>query len=480
MIIGVLILVLIVVVVVVSRRRSSGGPRVVPAVTDRGAPAEVSTPVAGVPAYVASLLDRWVAGGVLTSSDAERIREFERDASARRPQAEERPTRRFPAVAEALGYLGGVLGVAGIILLLSAYWSDWSRAVHLVVAAVVTVLLVVAGAVVREQADPAFLRLRWFLWTGATPAMGMAAYVVAHEYLDWERGSQFWILISIGTALLNGALWAGRSRPIQEAAFCISLAVFIGTVIGDPTDGRWGGVAVWSLGVLMIGLSLWRRPVLAVIPVGVGGLSMVVGSYLTVSSWEGFGFLFVAGSAACMVALATLRVSPLRVPFDTVLGVIGILGLVQSIPGTLIYFAKDAGVVTGVTLWLVGVALVAMARLRLVRIDVAYSAVGAVAVLVGPAITGTQSVALATISGLVVSVAFIALGMVPGRVLLSMFGLAGLLAYVPWSIAHFFPGEGRAPLMITVSGLLIVVIAVVLARMSGRIRRELTASTSKP
>lgn len=479
MIIGVLLLVVIVVIVLASRRRSSGRPRISPvpkSVVSATGAAPSST--SGVPAYVSSLLERWVTGGVLSTDDAERIRDFERRAAIQQPSAGARPARRVPAVAEALGYLGGVLGVAGVILLIAAYWSDWSRGVHVGLTASVTVLLVVAGAVVREHADPAFLRLRWFLWTGATPSMGLLAYVVAHEFFEWDRGSQSWILISLGAAVLNGALWAGRSRPIQEALFCVSVAVLVGTSIGDLTDARWGGVGVWALGVVSVLVAVWRRPVLAVIPTAVGGLSVVVGSYLTVSSWQGFGFLFVAASAAVMVGAATLRFSPLSAPFDAVLGVIGVMGLVQSVPGTLIYFAQDGGVATGIVLWGIGIALIVVAQARLVRIDVAFQAVGAVAVLVGPAITATQSQALATLAGLVMSIAFIALGTLPGRVLLSMFGLVGLLAYVPWTIAHFFPGEGRAPLMITVSGLLIVIIAVVLARLSGRIRRELVGTTA--
>ncbi|MGA0878201.1 MAG: DUF2157 domain-containing protein [Ilumatobacteraceae bacterium] len=430
-----------------------------------------------VPAYVSSLLERWVSGGVLTSEDAERIRAFEPVAVAGQPSAGPRPARRFPAVAEALGYLGGALGVAGVILLIAAYWSDWSRSVHLALTLAVTILLVAAGAVVREHVDPAFLRLRWFLWTGATPALGLFAYVVAHEFLEWDRGSQYWILIALSTTVLNGVLWAGRSRPIQEGLFCVSLAVLVGTALGDPTDARWGGVGVWLLGVVLAAVAVWRRPVLAVIPAAVGGLSVVVGSYLTVSSWQGFGFLFVAASAVVMVGAATVRVSPLPAPFDVVFGVIGILGLVQSVPGTLIYFAQDGGVATGIVVWCIGGGLIIAAGARMVRADVAYQAVGALAVLVGPAITATQSEALATIAGLIMSVVFITLGTLPGRVLLSMFGLVGLLAYVPWTIAHFFPGEGRAPLMISVSGLLIVVIAVVLSRLSGRIRRELSGST---
>ena len=52
-------------------------------------------------------------------------------------------------------------------------------------------------------------------------------------------------------------------------------------------------------------------------------------------------------------------------------------------------------------------------------------------------------------------------------------GSIGLLVFVPWSIAHFFPGEGRAPLLIFASGVVIVVVAVMLSRLSGRFLHEL-------
>lgn len=474
MIIGVLFLVIVVAVVVLSRRRT---PRVSPAVPT-AAPGRPAPSPSDVHPYVSSLLDRWTAGGVLTEAEAERIRDFERRAAASQPATPTRPARKVPAIAEALGYLGGVLGIAGVILLVSAYWSDWSAGVHVAVAAVVTALLVGAGALVHENVDPALMRLRWFLWTGATPAIGLLAYVISHDVIEWDRGSQHWILVSVAAAVLNGALWAGRSRPIQEAAFCASLSILVGTTIGDLTDARWGGLGVWALGIVMVVAALRRPPILPVIPVAVGGASVVVGAYLTVSAWEGAGFLFVVASASLMVAAAGSARRHLEAPFDMVLGIIGIIGLVQSTPGALVYYARDAGVVTGLAVWVVGCVLIVVARARLVRLDVAFQVVGALAVLIGPAITGTQSLALATVSGLVVSIVFIALGTMPGRVLLSMFGLVGLLVYVPWTVAHFFPGEGRAPLLISVSGLLIVAVAVVLARMSGRIRTELTRSTS--
>ncbi|MFZ2442404.1 MAG: hypothetical protein WAW51_08585, partial [Ilumatobacteraceae bacterium] len=108
-----------------------------------------------------------------------------------------------------------------------------------------------------------------------------------------------------------------------------------------------------------------------------------------------------------------------------------------------------------------------------VRSPIATEIIGGVALVAGAAITGVQSVAFATLFGSATAAALIALGTQPGRVLLSLFGSLGLLVNVPWAIRHFFPGEGRVPLLILASGAVIVLVAVWLARMSGRLRREL-------
>lgn len=425
------------------------------------------------------MLDRWTAAGVLPAELADQIRNYENAAARQQPQAASRSTSRFPAVAEALGYLGGVLGIVGVFALISAYWSDWSPGVQLGVTGMATVLLIVAGFVVRGESDSALGRLRWFLWAVTTPSTAMFAYVLSNDVFNWERVVRSWLVIAIVVGLVNAGLWAGRRRPIQEALVFASIIVAVGTAIGEPTDARWAGIAVWATGITFVAVSLWTKLALPLIPATIGSLSIIVGAYLTVLEWEGFGLLFLAFSSAALAALASIRGTFLRSPFDVLLGVMGIIGLVQGVPATLMYFAKDAGVMTGSVLWFFGVLFFLVARAQLVRAEVVYQVVGGVAVLVGPAITGTQSLALATIAGLFISGTLIALGITPGRVLMSMFGLLGLLIYVPWSIAHFFPGEGRAPLLITVSGLLIVVIAVILARMSGRIRTELQGTTLK-
>jgi hypothetical protein len=75
--------------------------------------------------------------------------------------------------------------------------------------------------------------------------------------------------------------------------------------------------------------------------------------------------------------------------------------------------------------------------------------------------------------GICTGIVLIGLGITPGRVLMSILGSLALLINVPWAIGHFFPGEGRAPLLIMVSGALIIVVAVAMTRLSGRMRSEL-------
>ncbi len=83
-----------------------------------------------------------------------------------------------------------------------------------------------------------------------------------------------------------------------------------------------------------------------------------------------------------------------------------------------------------------------------------------------------ESVALATVAGLMVAVLLLAMGTLPDRAVMSLFGCLGLLVNVPWAISHWFPGEGRAPLLIAVSGVLIVLIAVWLSHQSGQLRHQ--------
>jgi hypothetical protein len=89
-----------------------------------------------------------------------------RSPSAPSPRAARRTGVR--SVAEALGYLGGMLATIGLVLAVAQYWPDLALAGRLGISAAGAVVLLVAGWLVPEHAEPALARLRWFLWLAST------------------------------------------------------------------------------------------------------------------------------------------------------------------------------------------------------------------------------------------------------------------------------------------------------------------------
>lgn len=86
------------------------------------------------------------------------------------------PSPKVPLVAEALGYLGGVLAVVGVVLLVSRYWPDLTLGWQLALSGGTAAVLIGAGASSPEDREPALARLRWSLWTLGTAAVVVAAW----------------------------------------------------------------------------------------------------------------------------------------------------------------------------------------------------------------------------------------------------------------------------------------------------------------
>ncbi len=152
---------------------------------------------------------------------------------------------------------------------------------------------------------------------------------------------------------------------------------------------------------------------------------------------------------------------------------VGGLLLSQSLPGAIGYFAQDAGLATGLVVWVAGGSLLFLGYHQLTRGAVAVQVWGVRALLVGAAVTGVQGPGFAPLFGLATALGLLAIGTLPRGILCSLFGSVGLLVNVPWAITRFFPGESRAPLLILVSGALIIGVALLLARSGDRFRTEL-------
>jgi hypothetical protein len=443
---------------------------------------------------VDALLSRWRAAGLLTADQVDAIARYETAAAAPAPApppvavmvptpeaGAPRATRRVPVVAEALGYLGGILAVTGLVLVVARYWPDLAMPARLALSGAGVVAFFVAGRLVDPDRDPALERLRGFAWVASSACAALFAGVVAVDGFDAEAAETITAAAAAAVVAESGLLWLWRARelPFQQLTLFGAIAVLVGSVVALAADVGPAGIAVWVTGGVLVVIGIRRLAPMPMIGDVVGGLSMAVGSTLTVVAWAEPALPFVVATAAALLAVALVRGPAPDVSDQLALGIIGGVTGLQAAPGAIGYFAQDAGVITGLAVWLAGLGLLYLGVREVLRVPVMVETLGAIAMLVGAAVTGAQVEDFAPIFGIVTAIGLVAAGMLPRQGVLSLFGSAGLLINVLWAVGHFFPGEGRAPLLIMVAGALIVAIAVVLTR-SGKVRGELRSVRNSP
>lgn len=432
----------------------------------------------GRPVELSDTLDRWVTDGLLSPEQAAVILEHERSliaapVAARGARASGSP-RRIPVFAEALGYLGGVLALVGLTLLVANYWPDLPTSVRLLLSLATTIVLVGAGALVHEDLDPALARLRWFLWMFSSATAAVFAGVLMIDGLEVDT-TELVVAACAGTvAVTSGVLWWWRDRPVQELLAIAATMVAAGTFVSAISNNGFAGLTVWLLAAAALAAGLRGLTPEPLIPHAVGAVAMLVGAFVTVTHWEAAGWLFALVTAGGLLVLAALPRSTMNLTQRVVLVVVATIGALQGVPAAIGYFAQEAGGVTGLVMWAIGGALMSVGSRRLLRAPLAAEVIGGLGLIGGAALTGTQWPSFAPLFGLGTALTLLVIGMLPGRVLYSLVGSLGLLINVPWTIGRFFPGEGRAPLLILVSGVVIVGVAVLLARQGERFRRELT------
>lgn len=421
--------------------------------------------------WIDLVLDRWLAAGLLSREQVDSIRTYE---AARVPAPTRREVhRRFSPIVEGLGYLGGVLGIVGVMMLVVHYWPDMNVAFRLLLTLGATAVFLVAGALVDEGADPAFTRLRWFLWVLGTASFGTAGFVLADGVFEFEEANRSLLSVSLAVTLVGGLLWGRRVRPLQEIALFGGAIVSVAGAVEEFAGTGWVGSSVGLAGFAVAWLG-WRN--LTPVPpltTAIGLLATIPAAGIAADDWRGPAFLVAAIVHLTLVIVGAWPDVITDKATALVTSIVGGVGLVQWAGATIGHFSGEAGILTGFVVAAVGLMFVVLGDRELVGAPLIFQAVGGLALLGGVAITATQSQTVATSAGLVVAVGSLVVGSTPGRVTASMLGLVALLIYVPWSIGWFFPGEGRAPLLIAVSGLLIVGVAIVLARMGDRFRREL-------
>lgn len=417
-------------------------------------------------------IDRWVAAHLLTSEQAAAIRRHEEGLPAESP-AVPATRRRVPPIAEALGYLGGILAIVGVAVFIGGFWDDLAAGTRVGITAGAAAAFAIGGLAVPARREPALRRLRGFIWTLAAVAAAIAGGVVTHDVFDATSERATVVGGAVAAFIVSAALWAWRTRPAQQFTTLVALIVGVAVATGFFDGERLGGVATPLVGAALVVLGVRRVTPSPPVTFAVGVAGFTWGPMALVEDARGTGLLVTLACGVAALALTQVRALRLTVGERVAAAVIAGLLVLQTAPQAIVHFSDEAGVATGAVMWGAGALLVWIGARRMAGNPVTLEVIGGLLLVGGAAIVGRQSEAGATVFGLLTAVALLALGMLPGRVLLSVFGSLGLLVNVPWAIAHFFPGENRAPLLIAVAGLVLVGVAVVLTRMGGRFRTEL-------
>ena len=366
------------------------------------------------------------------------------------------------AVAEGLAYVGGILGVLGLVLFAVRSWNDFSLFARLTLSGASAAVLAFGGLVISDERQPASVRLRQFLWSGSTACVGVASFVAGAEWLNATEDPRRVAVIAAGVALASGVFWWWRSGALQHVSGLAAVAVGTGAVAYEIWDAGAAGAAVWLVGVGYVWVALTLEEAGNWITGTLGGIAAVSGALFGAQGWSGAALLVGVASSVSLIFLASMFIGPndavLRVSFT----VVGVWGMVQCTPPAIAHYAEEAGVNTGLVVSILGILLVLAGFADLTISGGATTAIGAIAALAGAAITGVESEDFATIYGGALAVLLVAAGTTPGHLLVAVSGLVGLMVFVPWGIAHFFPGEGRAPLIVLVVGILIALSGVLL------------------
>jgi Predicted membrane protein (DUF2157) len=272
-----------------------------------------------VPGSLREQLERWTAAGLIDSVQADRIEAAEQERAAALPR------RKLPLVAEVLGYLGAVIAVTAIVVVLHQIWKHVPAVAQLAVAGVIGVGLLLAGAAVRADSDPAFARLRSVLWV--LSAAGVAAFVavLTRRYLHLADTD---VALAAEAALLACSVphwWRTKSALQQVATFGGAVALVETGVhrIDQHAGSLASGIALWML-ALAWGIAVSRR---YLVPRSIGmllsGGGVLTGAIIAMDQ--------APGLALAVVTVAGLLAAGVLLHQVTLIG-IGAIGTLYVIP----------------------------------------------------------------------------------------------------------------------------------------------------
>ena len=277
----------------------------------------------------------------------------------------EQDARRISLLAEAAGYVGAILILAGAAAAIGQRWNgigDWGR-VGVLAGAAVFFLLV--GMVARRIREPAIQRLAGVVWFLSVTSLAWAAGVAAHEVYGSTDAATI-LAVGLIAACYSAVLWLVWRRALQNVALFAGLVITICGIIDTAAGGVESApslafsAALWVFGLAWAWLG-WRRytePMWVTIPSGV--ILVLIAPMPSLGDYGWMYAIGIATAAAVMAASIPLRNTPLLA-----LGAVGMFGYVTS--AALIYFHETLGAPAALVISGVLIISLAVVSARLMR-----------------------------------------------------------------------------------------------------------------
>lgn len=306
-----------------------------------------------------ALIDHWRVDSLITADQAALLLD-----DVRRHTPPERPTRVAGLVVEALGYLGAVIVIVAAGLVVGRFWADVPSWGHLTAAAAATTILIVAGFLAPSTASAAGDRLRSVLWLAATVTFAGTGAVVAYDFLNLH-GEPVALTATMFACAAAAAFWYKHPRPLQHAAFFVSLCATVAlalSMIPEPVNFMWAenmdrippgtealpGVGVWCVGAVWLMLAWGKTVKPEWLGFFLGSVAMVGGAVAT--GPQVWGLWLGAVTVLSLIVLAVYR-------RDFVVLVVGAVGALQVLPQIVTQFFPGMLAAAGVLL-IIGLALI--------------------------------------------------------------------------------------------------------------------------
>ena len=306
-----LVLVVLIGVIGAGRRRGRASATTASPRRSNGAPTE---------ATLSDALARAVRRGLITADTADAIVAAEVEPSTA-------PTPRLahglPATAEAIGYVGGVLALTGMVFLVGRSWHHFGQPIRLGLTAGLAGVLIAVGAVLREDADPAWWRLRGFLWLLGTGSAAGCSVVTTVGSAHWHGAA---VVATTGgvTALVSAVLWQRRDRPAQHTTTLVGVVLGVGGAMAMADGAGAVGISVLVVGLAwaLLGADGVVPPSYVAVPLGLA--TALVGPALSYASWHRGAPLLGLGVASVAIGVGSAR----RTFVAIAAGVVALLGYV--------------------------------------------------------------------------------------------------------------------------------------------------------